>query len=704
MPFSRRRVYLSPALKKSDTARVRGWLTLALLLTPFGAEPSAREAPYTDPENVESAPAVQEIRLADVLAEDWLRGSRYARPAQTRKRRLLTRYFTADPGRVISNPYLGWTFYSRVQDVPRLLSSAETDVFPPIDGHPPLDYFDVVHIKVGWEELEPTPAVYDFRPLYEQIRNLKLAGRTVFVTLVIVSDQIPVWGIRGTPCWHWATSSWNPCAFDARNDFAIHFKPQPYGQKTSDAYLSAWSQSGTKLAAAYETTGNRVGYACQVARNCQNCRPSSDPVTFEYVDARGVAVETTSSVCDIYYSGHCFESTAPCRLPPTNHPLYGTPAFQQRLGALLTALASYETEFESSNAGFGIDLLYVGNMGTSGEWDQGRNAYPWPEHTFEDARNVFNDVMQIQIDSLEGAPMTLVTALPFWAADQLRTRFGSPDSSEEEIGQTYLDYSGIGSALRQGVSIYYAAFQPDPPASYVRDAMAQHHLTHLIVGEPGRGDPSQMVTRMLMSHSNIISLGTANPAGWKELTCLGLENVPAGGLGAPYDHCTAGRDYGAETWPVLWRRAMLNLGYRLHMSKVVFPSSVESGDTFSIDHTWKNFGVGHLARGYRLQFLLENDTGEIVWKRLAADFEPADLVNGQSFGSGSENPSEVSFTSSFRLPGSVAPARWYKLKVAIVEESSITNGPNEGSIRLDMPLETEDADLHYHLGDVWVAR
>jgi hypothetical protein len=691
-------------VRKSGTARVLAWLTTALLLAPLGAAPAAPQAQFADPESVESAPADPEIRLGDVLRAKLLGGLRQAGPAQVKRRRLVTRYFTAEPDRVISNPYLGLTFFTKVQDVPRLLSSAETDVFPAIDGRRPLDYFDVVHIKVGWEELEPTPGVYDFQPLYEQIRNLKLAGRTVFVTLVIVSDQIPVWDIRGTPCWHWATSSWNPCEFDAKSDFAINFKTQPYSQETSDTYLSEWSQSGTKLAAAYESTGNRVGYACQVARNCQNCRPSSDPVAFEYIDTRGVAVEATSGVCDLYYSGYCFESSAPCRLPPTNHPLYGTPAFQQRLGALLTALATYETEFEGDNAGFGIDLLQVGNMGTSGEWDQGRNAYPWSEHAFEDARNVFNDVMQIQIDSLGGAPMELVTALPFWTPAQLKTRLDSPDSSDEEIGRTYLDYSGIASALQQGVSIYYAAFQPAPPAFYVQDAMAQHHRTRLIAGEPGRDDPSQMVTRMLTSHSNVISLGTTNPAGWKELTCLGLESVPAGGLGAPYDHCTIGKDYGAEPWPALWRRAMLNLGYRLHMSKVVFPASVKSGARFSIEHSWKNFGVGHLVHGYGLQFVLEDDTGSIVWKRLADDFEPADLINERSFGSGSENPSEVSFTSSFRLDGNVAPGRWYELKVGIVEQGGITNGPDQGSIRLDMPLETEDGDLHYHLGDLWVAR
>jgi hypothetical protein len=147
---------------------------------------------------------------------------------------------------------------------------------------------------------------------------------------------------------------------------------------------------------------------------------------------------------------------------------------------------------------------------------------------------------------------------------------------------------------------------------------------------------------------------------------------------------------------------MLGMGYRLHLRRISYPMAVRSGASFSIQHEWQNLGVGHLIRGYKLQFLLENEQGGIVWKRLARDFEPADLVDDGPYRDAGPEATPVQFTSQFRMHESVTPDRTYKLKVGIVEDTGVMNGPNVGSIRLDLEQGMEDAALHYHLGDLRV--
>jgi hypothetical protein len=259
-------------------------------------------------------------------------------------------------------------------------------------------------------------------------------------------------------------------------------------------------------------------------------------------------------------------------------------------------------------------------------------------------------------------------------------------------------------ALERGVNVYHAGFGAGPPAPYVREAIGQYRGTRLVAGEPWR-EPwhdrvAPVVQQMLTSHANMMSLGTANVLGWKALTCLGRGTIPPGGLPDPYRHCHEGVDYGRQQWPALWREGMLVLGYRLHLRRVVYPRVVRSGATFSIDHEWQNLGVGHLVEGYRLQFLLEDERGGIVWKRLSPDFEPADLMGDRPEGGSEPTPSQ--FTSVFRMHESVRPDRTYQLKVGIVEDTGVMNGPNVASIRLDLEPGLEDAALHYHLGDLQV--
>jgi hypothetical protein len=526
-----------------------------------------------------------------------------------------------------------------------------------------------------------------------------------------------VWGIRGTPCWHWATSSWSPCEFDARTDFIEHFEERGRRslrrflrsqdvQRSLRTHLESWDDDP----AAFDAVANRVGYACHVARECEDCEPASDPLTLAY-ERDGDEEEVSTTVCDLYYTGFCFESPdvvgTACRMPPTIHPLYGTHTFQERLARLLGALADHEVRFRQENGGHGIDALYVGNMGTSGEWDQGRNAYPWHEHTLPEAARIFNDVMQTQVDSLQGAGWRLFTAVPSWTIDALEERLSLPaDSPDAEVGQAYLAYSGLRLALERGVSIYHAAFGSWSPPGYVREAIQQYRDTQLVAGEPWtepwRDDASQILTQMLASHASMVTFGTANPMGWRALGCLGRGRIPAGGLPEPYRHCEEGVDYGLQEWPALWQRGVLGMGYPLHLHGVAYPSAVGSGATFSVDHEWQDLGAEHPAGSFRVQFLLENERGGIVWKRLARGVELADLLSDEPRDAAAPEPAPVRFTSVFRMHESVAPDRTYRLKVAIVEDDGAMNGPNRGSIRLDMEPGMEDDALHYDLGDLRV--
>jgi hypothetical protein len=100
-----------------------------------------------------------------------------------------------------------------------------------------------------------------------------------------------------------------------------------------------------------------------------------------------------------------------------------------------------------------------------------------------------------------------------------------------------------------------------------------------------------------------------------------------------------------DTYPALCARFVANIGYRLRPKTVTFPSTVQSGATLSISHTWDNDGCGVLpntnphwtdpATGigkYRVAFAIF-PSGQSTPSQVVVDSvsEPGDWVKGTDF-------------------------------------------------------------------------
>jgi hypothetical protein len=89
-----------------------------------------------------------------------------------------------DNGAALSNPLMGWQCYGDLEEVAQ-------------HGIP--DVFDIGVLRCSWDKLEPEKDKYDFDLLDKAIDRLKHDGKTVYLRLYLMPDN--VWGIAGYPDW-----------------------------------------------------------------------------------------------------------------------------------------------------------------------------------------------------------------------------------------------------------------------------------------------------------------------------------------------------------------------------------------------------------------------------------------------------------------------------------------------------------------------
>jgi hypothetical protein len=93
-------------------------------------------------------------------------------------------YEGKDNGAALSNPLMGWQCCGDLAEVAR-------------NGIP--DVFDIGVLRCSWDKLEPAKNKYDFELLDNAINRLKQDGKTVYLRLYLMPDN--VWNIAGYPEW-----------------------------------------------------------------------------------------------------------------------------------------------------------------------------------------------------------------------------------------------------------------------------------------------------------------------------------------------------------------------------------------------------------------------------------------------------------------------------------------------------------------------
>ena len=93
-------------------------------------------------------------------------------------------YRGVDNGSILHNPLMGWSYYAFPWEIIRY-------------GIP--DEFDVGIILCSWDQIEKTRGEYDFDLLTRAVNRLRLDGKTVYLRLYLMPDD--VWKIAGYPDW-----------------------------------------------------------------------------------------------------------------------------------------------------------------------------------------------------------------------------------------------------------------------------------------------------------------------------------------------------------------------------------------------------------------------------------------------------------------------------------------------------------------------
>lgn len=130
---------------------------------------------------------------------------------------------------------------------------------------------------------------------------------------------------------------------------------------------------------------------------------------------------------------------------------------------------------------------------------------------------------------------------------------------------------------------------------------------------------------------------------------------------------------------------MMQLGYRLSVSQVVLPEFLIPGHRFTMNHFWKNEGVGRFYGDVNLKVYLVSQVGDTVWEGNELSFDISDSLKGIP---------DLEKSSPFLLPKEI-PVGSYQLKLAIVEARA-------GSRPIKLAMNTRDSSGRYLLGAVAV--
>jgi hypothetical protein len=104
--------------------------------------------------------------------------------------------------------------------------------------------------------------------------------------------------------------------------------------------------------------------------------------------------------------------------------------------------------------------------------------------------------------------------------------------------------------------------------------------------------------------------------------------------------------------PELFARGLREMGYRLVPTKLSFPKSVRPSETFRIQMTWENRGVGRAMRDYQLRVIVGKDQID------AGEVETSRWVKGRTYG----------VTKDVKLPDLAAGS--YPLHIGLIDPAT----------------------------------
>jgi hypothetical protein len=146
------------------------------------------------------------------------------------------------------------------------------------------------------------------------------------------------------------------------------------------------------------------------------------------------------------------------------------------------------------------------------------------------------------------------------------------------------------------------------------------------------------------------------------------------------------------SYPELILRFRQEGGYRLAPEEVTFPDHIQAGTTFTLRHSWRNYGVGVLpnlnkrwASKYRPAWVLLDGANNRVMSEPTVEkgAEPGEWVKGKSF----------AYETAMTVPANTPPGT-YKLACAIL------NTAKDGMPDLNLAIKAERYGAWHVVGNV----
>jgi hypothetical protein len=139
----------------------------------------------------------------------------------------------------------------------------------------------------------------------------------------------------------------------------------------------------------------------------------------------------------------------------------------------------------------------------------------------------------------------------------------------------------------------------------------------------------------------------------------------------------------------LIERVNRRMGYRLRLHEIAWPRVVVIGQPFVVRSVWANAGVAPCYSGGFMALTLKDEAGGLVSVLADDQFNVRDLVPGQD-GAAPQRTNESRF-----VVGQIAPTTkpgQYGVFLSV--------GQRDGTPRIALPLEAEDGQRRYRLGQV----
>ena len=320
------------------------------------------------------------------------------------------------------------------------------------------------------------------------------------------------------------------------------------------------------------------------------------------------------------------------------HPLYWNETYLERVRIFVNAFAEHYN-------GSGIDYVDMRVYSLYGEWDCGWAPFEWPDKVTK--RSTLKKLVEIYRDAFADTDM--------W----LTVNFSSvPDANYDE----YMEETALFDAMDAGFAIRYDAFGPHPVVPYVRQAIDEYGKTRFVTGETTGWDPTGRI-----------------PVG---PTLRQVIEAGANHVSFAFDSIGYAAEDFINHYYRYYEYGLKNFGYRLVITKAVYPNKLQAGSTLQLETEWINKATGRLYRPYPLQVLLMQD-GQPVWTDVDYQFDPTVFYHG-----------EINRVSSqFSIPTEL-PAGVYELYVALVNKN--------GEPAIELAISGNNGHKQYYLGEITI--